>query len=322
MDQRKLIKLGNSSFAIALPKQWVDKSGLKKGDNVFISPNSNGELIIQPRYGGDIEEKEITLNFENKMDKEMEREISSAYIKDYNIFKIIGLNNNNKKEYVEHLLKSLISLEIIEKNKSSIVAKDFFDLSETNLRSFLRRGDNSLRNMFEEVETLLRKGTISDKELKEIYKIDWDINRLYFLVYRIFIKSLKNPSLLNTLKIDSLTLLDAWQITVSIGKIGDNIKDICKLINHNKNIKELETISRLFLDAKDIYLETLLAYYNQDVSLAKKMNSYREEKIKKCEALAKNKDFNVMQIAEKFEHLFASIHELSKLILYAMAQNV
>ena len=36
MEQRKLIRLGNSSFAIALPKDWVDKSGLKKGDNVFL----------------------------------------------------------------------------------------------------------------------------------------------------------------------------------------------------------------------------------------------------------------------------------------------
>ena len=36
MEQRKLIKLGNSSFALALPKEWVDKSGLKKGDNIFV----------------------------------------------------------------------------------------------------------------------------------------------------------------------------------------------------------------------------------------------------------------------------------------------
>ena len=36
MEQRKLIKLGNSSFAIALPKDWIEKSGLKKGESIFV----------------------------------------------------------------------------------------------------------------------------------------------------------------------------------------------------------------------------------------------------------------------------------------------
>ena len=46
MERRKLIKLGNSSYAIALPKSWVTKSGLKKGDEIFVIKNSNGELVL------------------------------------------------------------------------------------------------------------------------------------------------------------------------------------------------------------------------------------------------------------------------------------
>lgn len=315
MDQRKLIKLGNSSFAIALPKQWVDKAGLKKGDNIFITPNSNGELIIQPTYHGDNQDKKIVLNTENKSDEEIEREISSAYVRGNNIFELTGINDKNKA-LVEHLLKSLISLEIIEKNKSSIVAKDFFDLNEINLENFLRRADNSLRNMFEEVEVLLRKKSISDKELKDIYNIDWDINRLYFLIYRIFIKSLGNPSLLSTLKIDSLTILNSWQIAINIGKMGDEVKGICKLINRDGELKEKEKILSLFLAAKKIYLEVLLSYYNKDSALAQKTTFYWKEQIKKCDELSKNKNVITIQIAEKFEHFFSYIHEMSKLVLY------
>ena len=57
----------------------------------------------------------------------------------------------------------MISFEIIEKNKESIIAKDFFDVKEANLENFLRRIDNSLRNMFEEVEVYFKKGEVSNK---------------------------------------------------------------------------------------------------------------------------------------------------------------
>jgi len=320
MDQRKLIKLGNSSFAIALPKDWVDKAGLKKGDNIFITPNSNGELIIQSKYQGNSRNNKIVLNIENKSDKEIEREISSAYVRGFNVLELIGINEK-KKDFIDGLLKSLISLEIVEKNKDSLIVKDFFDLNEVNIESFLRRTDNSMRNMFEEMEVLLKKGSVSDKELKEIDEIDWDINRLYFLIYRVFIKSLENPALLSTLKIDSLNVLDSWQMAISIGKIGDELKGVCKLVNREKKLKEKEKILSLFLDTKKIYLEALLSYYNKDLELAKKVISFREEQIKKYEELSRNKDIAVSQIAEKFEHIFSCVHEASKLILYTTNQN-
>ncbi len=320
MDQRKLIKLGNSSFAIALPKQWVSKAGLKKGDNIFITPNSNGELIVQSKYHGDKNDKKIIINLKNKSEEEIKREISSAYVRGNNFFEITEIDGK-KKAFVEHLLKSLISLEIIEKNKTSIVAKDFFDLNEINLENFLRRIDNSLRNMFEEVELVLKNGSLSDKKLKEIYEIDWDINRLYFLIYRVFIKSLGNPTLLSTLKIDCLNVLDSWQIAVNIGKVGDEIKRICKLLNHDKDLKGKGKVLSLFLDVKKIYLETVLSYYDKDLELAKKVSLYRTDQLKKCAELAKGKNILLIQIAEKFEIIFSSIHEISKLIIYTINQD-
>lgn len=320
MDQRKLIRLGNSSFAIALPKEWVEKAGLKKGDNIFIMPNSSGELIIQPNYQGNNGEKRIVLNFENKTNKEIEKEISSAYIKDYNLFEIKGLDKDRRKD-VEYLLKSLISLEVIEKNKDSIIAKDFFDFSEINLENFLRRIDNSIRNMFEETEILIKKGIVSNKELKEIYEIDWDINRIYFLIYRVFLKGLNNPAFLNTLKIDSLTLLNSWQIAINIEEAGDELKRVCKLMNRDGEVKEKEKIFELFSEAKKSYTEALLGYYNKDESLSKKVSIYKDSQINKCDEISRSKEVAVAQIAEKFKHIFSSIHKISELILYTLTEN-
>jgi phosphate uptake regulator len=325
MDQRKLIKLGNSSYAIALPKNWVDKSGLGKGDNVFLEENSHGEIIVQANYKEPSEEgMEISLNLNNKSDKEIEREISSSYVKGYDTLKIQGLCKE-KRKYAEYLLKSLISFEIIDKDKESIIAKDFFDLKGANLSKFLRRTDNILKGMLEETEEVLQKGEANDKKLKELYDLDWEINRIYFLVYRIFIKGLNNPSLLNLLKTDNLSLLNKWQIAVKIGELGDEIKGICSLINKKNNKKitsaENEKILLLYKRIRESYSELILGHYNKDTEKIKKVSLYRQELLSKSDKLLESEDLQVSKIGEKFKNITSLIHELSKLNLYTLVEN-
>ena len=45
MDVRKLISFGKGSYIISMPKTWVEKNKLKKGD--FISVSDDGfELVL------------------------------------------------------------------------------------------------------------------------------------------------------------------------------------------------------------------------------------------------------------------------------------
>ena len=183
MNQRKLIKLGNSSYAIALPKDWVDKSGLGKGDNVFITPNSNGELIVQPTFKKIDHDKEMTLNLEDKKERDINREIIASYINGGNLFNI----NANKKDlhFVKEVLKDLFGVEIIESKQTSIVAKELIDVNSISIESITRRIDNSVRNIFETLEPCIKKGLVTKKECQEIINADKDVNRFYFLLWRL-----------------------------------------------------------------------------------------------------------------------------------------
>ena len=48
MDVRKLVSFGNSSFVISLPKAWIIKNGLKKGDILRIEERPF-ELIVSAK---------------------------------------------------------------------------------------------------------------------------------------------------------------------------------------------------------------------------------------------------------------------------------
>ena len=48
MDYRKIISFGKTSFVMSIPKSWVIKNGLKKGDLVSLEENE-GNLIMSPK---------------------------------------------------------------------------------------------------------------------------------------------------------------------------------------------------------------------------------------------------------------------------------
>ena len=43
---RKLVRAGASSFTVALPKEWITKNSLEKGNIVYINKISDNELIL------------------------------------------------------------------------------------------------------------------------------------------------------------------------------------------------------------------------------------------------------------------------------------
>ena len=46
MTYRKIIGFGGSSFVVSLPKEWINKYGLKKGDVVNIEEESDMLRIL------------------------------------------------------------------------------------------------------------------------------------------------------------------------------------------------------------------------------------------------------------------------------------
>jgi len=47
--ERKVIKMGDSSLVVSLPKEWTRKAKIARGSSVEIEELSSGELIIKPR---------------------------------------------------------------------------------------------------------------------------------------------------------------------------------------------------------------------------------------------------------------------------------
>jgi len=312
MDQRKLIKLGNSSFAIALPKDWVDKSGLKKGDSIIINPNSNGELIIQSQYKKTNDSNETTLSLEGKKERDINREIIASYINGDNLINI----KLDKKDLgiAKAALKNLFGIEIIESNHNLITAKGIIDLSSLSIDSITRRIDNSVRNIIEELEPLIKKGYLTKKEYEEIVNANKDVNRSYFLLCRLMVQGVGNPSILNTFKTNSSSLVYSWVVGLYIKKIGDSLGDLAEALSKNKLKKgEIEYISKLFEETKENFVTCLTAYHLKDKELSFKVTQNKDKTYSTCTET--NKRSAVREICNIFVRIQHDIHHIARYIM-------
>ena len=317
MDQRKLIKLGNSSFAIALPKDWVDKAGLKKGDDVFLEKNGSGEIIVMPFFPGIKNDKKISINLENKDSKSIKREIRAAYIKGYNILELKGVNEKNKKDEIKRILKDFLSFELTGSEGDNLLLKDFFSLEEANLSNFIRRMDNNIREILDIVIEELKKDKTSIKKLQEIEEIDQDVNKFYFLCSRIFMKGVDNPSVLTILKTDGIRLFNDWWFAFNLEALSDGIKYSLKGIQEKeKDVKKIkEGIYKIFIDLQNDYLECMEAFYKEDIAIARKVLENSSKLKTEIYKLEKENPL-LCSIFYDLEKIRKQIYQNSKMTLY------
>lgn len=315
MEARKVIKFGNSSYVVTIPKIWMDENKLKKGDFIFIEKNGNGELILFPKEKQDEEtEHEITINIEDKDIKTIQREITAAYINSSNIINLVG-NLSKKGTEIKKMLDFFVALEIVEQSPSKIVIKDFLNLKETDVKNIIIRMDVIIRSMFEDGGKMMEKK--DKKTFEEIYERDLDINKLHLLISRVVRKSLDNQKLASNINLNNKLALDVWWLAFNLEHIGDDLKRIAKIFkNNNLNDKMKKEILNIYSRVEENYLKSMKIWSKNDRKAAFEITLQQISIINKCNDLSKrSKDYTITEIIEKLKTMQNSIFQIFKIVI-------
>ena len=319
MEQRKLIRLGNSSYAIALPKDWIDKSGLKKGDDVFIERNANGEIVISPSFKKLNGEKKIEVDISKLNSDMLLKEMRAAYIKGYNSISFMGETTKRKKEEIKKNMLELPSFELIENKDNELLIKDFFNIEDSRIENFIKRIDNNLREMFEIIVIQLSNQQIDKAIVKDIEEIDRDINKMHFLISRIFFKGINNPSVLNALKTNPTKLVYEWWASFNLESIGDALKRISNILIQEKIDKP--SLSKIF-DAFKLITEgyelSLKSYLNNDKSIALKYLENSKNIREKIKEMLNEKKSHEIRLSNELNSIEHSCYQNIKMVSYLM----
>jgi len=317
MEARKIIRFGNSSHVVSIPKSWIQENKLKKGDLVYLEKNSNGELILWPREKEEERNKKVVIEVNGKENRDIGREVIAAYIHGHDNITIKTSNVKQDLLDLKKNLKNLMGVEVLEKNSHEIVIANILDIKSISLADTLRRMDNNARSMLEDLEICLKNKKITQKQFSEIYETDYDINKFYFLFWRITISSLKEPHLLSKLKVDSVQLMNLWWLAMNLEKMSDELKRIARIFLETKLENDGDKLLKVFLSIKKAYLDAINSYHKKNISLAYSVASRKTDIIESCnEIIAKSRKPAISMIAERLKATQSEINHIAKCTIY------
>lgn len=282
IDFRKLISFGKGSYIVSMPKDWVAKNNLKKGD--LISLNDDGfELVLRAgRQDEKSEAKEINIDAKGKELELLKTEIVSSYLNGYDTISIIFENNSKDVTRIKDVIRNLSGMEIMEQTSTRIVAKNLINLNEISISNIIRRMDIITRAMVEDV-ILCCEGQCTYDSINDR---DADVNRLYYLGYRYVKNAIKNP------RVAKSTNAGLWQIHSDIlllkklERIADRQKRIARYL-HEVSLDGdiLADIRKTHTEISDACNNAMKAYYTQDKKIAFEVEMTNKARTEACNKL-------------------------------------
>ena len=299
METRKLMAFGQSSFIISLPKGWVRKSGLKKGDSIFLDERPD-ELAI---YAGMAKEKssEIEIKVNGKQETELKTEIISAYVNNYDVISILGDVRELKR--AKAVIRSLAGMEVIEENSSKIVAKEMLDMEDVSLVDLVRRMDIIIRGMLGDLLVLKKDLTGS------IYERDSEVNRLSLLSFRTTREAMETPALLKLFGMSYWNATITREVTMRLERLADQVKRLAKLVEAGavKEKGKRKEFSQIYSSVVSLYERVMKLYYGKNRNEAYRMEGDSKALLKACDDyMNKYKTASSVKMMELIKHMIVA----------------
>jgi len=131
---RKVISLGKASFAIILPKEWIIRQKVEKGNEVVLFPQKNGQLTIQ-KTG--VTKKRVVLDSEIFGQDLLDTAIQSAYILNIDDTIVNFTQDENFDDEMNHLAdisKKFAGLSLSISGPDEVTLSNLFNMMKLRVK--------------------------------------------------------------------------------------------------------------------------------------------------------------------------------------------
>lgn len=293
---RRLIKFGDSSHVVSLPKKWIERHHLTKGDIIAFEEEESGLRLLPYKTNKDVPLPEITVTAENIHD--LRHKIIAAYINNYSMIHIVSDKLQDQLPQIREIVHSLVALEIVQQTSKSVTLKDYLNVNDISLGDTIRRIDRVLQSMAEDVRRVLKgvggnNGVIEQKEM--------DVNRLTFLMFKA-LKKCFDPRIRQLLDITLSEIIFYWEVVMFMERVGDQLKRIARYVKNNREISD--DILICFDKAFDFYKLSMKAFYTSDQELALRIEETKRTILGDIEnIIVQYNDYALVSIVEKMKNM-------------------
>ncbi len=272
---RKLQWTGKSTYTVSLPKAWVQRAGLKKGDQIDITQLEDGSLQIRPLDIHDPKAEQRMIHIEEWDEKDVARRMISAYINGSHLIRISSKEPlvDKRRELVTSILTRMMGCEIVEDTENCVTIQDMISLKGQDLGRLIRQLHaltdgmllTSLKGLMEGDEQAIRS-TIAREDT---------VDRFYYLITRLLVASIKNPVILKDLQVELSDVIHVHSVVSKLERISDHARSLALQARKEGYMglppSMLDKIKKEMVAIQSSLNGSIKAFLRADITLAKKL---------------------------------------------------
>ena len=221
MEQRKVIKLGPSSYAITLPAQWVEEYNISQERAEYIQNHKEFLTVYHKQKIESDEKKEMTIRFDSISLKVFNKLLISYYLKNYSRIKIVGEQVNSHFEQVKLYIDKLPHLEILSIKGDEIILEDSSRFQGLKIEDIFESLEGMLKSMFTCLEI-----ADSQEAFIKMQILDKSVNKTYFKCIKALNYYIQKQEDFDIVKLSVYYM----KIATLYEKTGDNLKRITRYL--------------------------------------------------------------------------------------------
>lgn len=234
LEYRKVQTLGKSSFLISLPKNWVERYGIRKGDKLAIQEASNGVLRIILSHQEKSKQRLVKEVIIDDLDKEeLEAAIIGNYVMGVDNFRIITQQESlttSQRKTIRNSLTKLLGFRVVSESMKSIEIKNILDPHNLDVREEVKRLVLLSSLMLKDLIQALKEKNF--ETVNEIIEQDNEIDRSYLAMRRLLMVANNNAVIAREIGVEGSNLCIAWSIILKrIESVADYVVDIVKVLS-------------------------------------------------------------------------------------------
>ncbi|MFC7045068.1 PhoU domain-containing protein [Halobacteriaceae archaeon GCM10025711] len=312
METRKVQVTGGSTFTVSIPKDWARENGVSAGDRVDFYPDKDS-LLLTPRR--EDETVKGSLDVTGLEGDNLTRAVMTMYVSGFDVMVLEADRiTSDQRRVIRAATQSLVGLEVLEETKNRVVVQDLLDSSELSIHNAVSRMRLIALSMLDDAITALAE---NDEDIaRDVIERDDDVDRLWYMVSRIFRGTLRSPKAAQAIGISRQTCFDYHSSARQLERIADHAAKIAQLSRElEDDVPEdvVDALTDLQTDAKDIIDTAMDALFADDTGEATEMANDARECIPEIDQHARAIDDLLRDLEPRHaQHLGLIVDSLSR----------
>ncbi|MEM1538940.1 MAG: PhoU domain-containing protein [Candidatus Bathyarchaeia archaeon] len=274
METRRLQKLKGGSYIISLPREWVEKLKLRRGEEIVVSQEADGSLRLLPATEDFHKPTEATLYLEDHFDSRSIKYCAvTYYIQGSDRIRIVSkkIIPAEQKRLIKQLRAELPGVEVSEEEANQLTFQVLIDPMGFSIESLIERTFEFSLKLHEDVVKALVN--LDFPLAMEVLERSNEAQRHYRFTIRLVAIAAFNPKV--SKKIGVKNCQDCINFTLTIRDLSRLIYYFSSIANYILSLKGkeidrevlglIEKISRV---AYEMQKNAMNAFLKKDVKLA------------------------------------------------------